>query len=551
MPAAQLCSSEPSGYGEDVSLTEVNRRRTFAVISHPDAGKTTLTEKLLLFSGAIQIAGAVKGRKSRRFATSDWMEIEKQRGISVASSVMQFEYGDAVVNLLDTPGHDDFSEDTYRVLTAVDAAVMVIDGVNGVEAQTIKLLEVCRRQRTPIITFINKLDREVRSPIELLGEVEHHLGVAAIPFSWPIGTGKEFRGVYDIRHGQIRRFGPGETGDSTESITLDSIDDPRALSEFGAVWEGAKDEIELVSGATPDFERAAFLEGEQSPVLFGSAINNFGVRELLDALVELAPPPSVRAATQRPVDPAEARFTGLVFKVQANMDPQHRDRVAFVRVCSGQFQRGMSLTVSKTGKRIKTGNVVTFLSQRRDLAEEAYPGDIIGIPNHGSICLGDTLTEGEALQFPGLPFFSPEIFQTVEAVDPIRVKQLNEALRQLSEEGAIQVFRPMRGGALLLGAVGALQFEVVAHRLATEYRVEVRFLPSSYRLSRWISSTDAAAMKRFVNENAARLATDAADSLALLAKHPAEIAVLRETWPELVFSEMREFNGDLAAATPR
>ena len=526
-----------------MSQLEVNRRRTFAVISHPDAGKTTLTEKLLLFSGAIHIAGAVKGRKSKRFATSDWMEIEKQRGISVASSVMQFEYGDAVINLLDTPGHQDFSEDTYRVLTAVDAAVMVIDGANGVESQTLKLLEVCRRQRTPIITFINKLDRDVRPPMELLGEVEHHLGVDAIPFSWPIGTGKDFRGVYDLQKKQIRAFRAGESIRPDDSVTLQGLDDPRAVAQFGDTWLRAKDEIELVAGASPDLDREKFLAGKQSPVLFGSAINNFGIREILDALVELAPPPSVRQATQRTVDPAEAKFTGMVFKVQANMDQQHRDRVAFVRVCSGKFDRGMALTITRSGKKIKTSNVVSFLSQRREVTEEAYPGDIIGIPNHGVLCLGDTLTEGEVLEFSGLPFFSPEIFQTVEATDPMRSKQLSEALRHLSEEGAIQVFRPMRGGPTLLGAVGALQFEVVSHRLASEYRVDVRFSSSRYRLSRWVSSTDAAAMKKFITFNDGRMAFDAADQMALLAAHPSEIAALKETHPAIAFSEMRELSG--------
>jgi peptide chain release factor 3 len=522
-----------------MSQIEVNRRRTFAVISHPDAGKTTLTEKLLLFSGAIHIAGAVKGRKSRRFATSDWMEIEKQRGISVASSVMQFEYGDAVINLLDTPGHQDFSEDTYRVLTAVDAAVMVIDGANGVEAQTIKLLEVCRRRGTPIITFINKLDRDVRPPLELLSEVEHHLGVTAIPFSWPIGTGKEFRGVYDIQRAQARPFRAGDDVRPEETVTLKGLDDERALIQFGDVWTRAKEEIELVIGATPPFEREAFLAGTQSPVLFGSAINNFGIREILDALVELAPPPAARDAVQRSVDPAEPAFTGMVFKVQANMDQQHRDRVAFVRVCSGRFERGMSLRVSRTRKQVKTNNVVTFLSQRREIAEEAYPGDIIGIPNHGTLSLGDTLTEGEELQFSGLPFFAAEIFQMVETVDPIRAKQLVEALRHLSEEGAIQVFRPLRGGSLILGAVGALQFEVVAHRLASEYKVDVRFVPSKYRMSRWVSCKDAGTLKRFREANDIRLALDAADGLALLAAHSAEIAALTELWPDIVFSDMR------------
>ncbi|MEA3121576.1 MAG: peptide chain release factor 3, partial [Paraburkholderia sp.] len=436
-----------------MSVAELKRRRTFAVISHPDAGKTTLTEKLLLFSGAIQIAGTVKGRKSGRYATSDWMEIEKQRGISVASSVMQFEYGDAVINLLDTPGHEDFSEDTYRVLTAVDAAVMVIDGANGVEAQTLKLLEVCRSRRTPIVTFINKLDREVREPLDLLDEIERHLGVAAVPFTWPIGMGQEFKGVYDIQRGQVRVFRAGQDTAGGAVETLTAIGNDEGEGRFGFAWKRAQDEIELIGGATPAFDRDAFLAGEQSPVLFGSAINNFGVKEILDALVDLAPPPSMRMAVERPVQPDESKFTGVVFKVQANMDLAHRDRVAFIRVCSGHFERGMALKVTRSGKTFRANNVVTFLSQRRETVSEAYPGDIIGIPNHGTLSLGDTLTEGEQLQFVGLPFFAPEIFQTVEVVDPMRAKQLGEALKQLGEEGAIQVFRPTHGGSMILGAV--------------------------------------------------------------------------------------------------
>ncbi|MGI4984245.1 MAG: EF-Tu/IF-2/RF-3 family GTPase, partial [Janthinobacterium lividum] len=354
---------------------------------------------------------------------------------------------------------------------------------------------------------------------------------------------------YDLQRSQIRAFRAGAAVRPDDSVTLQGLDDPRAVEQFGETWLRAKDEIELVAGATPALDRELFLAGKQSPVLFGSAINNFGIREILDALVELAPPPKVREAVQRPVDPAEPRFTGMVFKVQANMDQQHRDRVAFVRVCSGKFDRGMALTVTRTGKKIKTSNVVSFLSQRREITEEAYPGDIIGIPNHGTLCLGDTLTEGEMLAFSGLPFFSPEIFQTVEALDPMRAKQLSEALRHLSEEGAIQVFRPMRGGPTLLGAVGALQFEVVAHRLAGEYRVEVRFSPSRYRLSRWVSSGDAVAMKRFIEFNAGRMAFDAADQMTLLAAHPSEIAALKETYPAIAFSEMRELSGAVLGST--
>ncbi len=451
---------------------EVARRRTFAIISHPDAGKTTLTEKLLLFAGAIQIAGSVKARKASRHATSDWMEIEKQRGISVASSVMQIEYRDCVVNLLDTPGHQDFSEDTYRVLTAVDAALMVIDAANGVEAQTLRLLQVCRARNTPILTFINKMDREVREPLDLLGEIETTLGMAAVPFTWPVGMGKRFHGVYDLRNRRMRVFRPGadRLNDEGDEIVTD-IEAPAIAERFGAELVQAKNEIELVQGASPEFDHAAFLAGKQTPVFFGSAINNFGVHEILDALAELAPPPSARAAIQREVRPEEGKFSGVVFKIQANMDPAHRDRIAFVRVCSGQFERGMRLTVARNAKVIRPGSVVSFLSQRRELLEFAFPGDIIGIPNHGTLQLGDTLTEGESLQFTGLPFFAPEIFQQVEIADPMKSKQLKLGLAQLGEEGAIQVFRPHHGGMLLLGAVGQLQFEVVAHRLQHEYGV--------------------------------------------------------------------------------
>jgi peptide chain release factor 3 len=526
-----------------MSVAELKRRRTFAVISHPDAGKTTLTEKLLLFSGAIQIAGTVKGRKSGRYATSDWMEIEKQRGISVASSVMQFEYGDAVINLLDTPGHEDFSEDTYRVLTAVDAAVMVIDGANGVEAQTLKLLEVCRSRRTPIVTFINKLDREVREPLDLLDEIERHLGVAAVPFTWPIGMGKDFKGVYDVQRDQVRVFRAG--GDTANGAveTLTAIAAEEGERRFGFAWKRATDEIDLIGAATPAFDREAFLAGEQSPVLFGSAINNFGVKEILDALVDLAPPPSMRMAVERPVQPDEPKFTGVVFKVQANMDLAHRDRVAFIRVCSGRFERGMAIKVTRSGKTFRANNVVTFLSQRRETVSEAYAGDIIGIPNHGTLSLGDTLTEGEQLQFVGLPFFAPEIFQTIEVVDPMRAKQLGEALKQLGEEGAIQVFRPTFGGSMILGAVGQLQFEVVSHRLSAEYKVDVRIMPARYRMSRWVTCDDAGELRRFMDAYSARIALDASNAPTYLASHISEIEVAQKAWPKIVFNELREHSG--------
>ncbi|MGZ8211194.1 MAG: peptide chain release factor 3 [Burkholderiales bacterium] len=522
---------------------EVARRRTFAIISHPDAGKTTLTEKLLLFAGAIHIAGSVKARKASRHATSDWMEIEKQRGISVASSVMQMEYRDCVVNLLDTPGHQDFSEDTYRVLTAVDAALMVIDAANGVESQTLRLLEVCRSRSTPIITFINKLDREVREPLELIDEIERVLGMPAVPFTWPIGMGKRFGGVFDIRADRMRVFRAGEDRVSDDAEVIDGIANPESLARFGDVFDQARNEIELVQGASPAFDHRAFLAGRQTPVFFGSAINNFGVREVLDALIELAPPPGPKPAMQRIVEPSEEKFTGVVFKIQANMDPAHRDRVAFVRVCSGRFARGMPLKVSRNGKDLRTNNVVSFLSQRRDLLDEAYPGDVIGIPNHGVLQLGDTLTEGEKLQFTGLPFFAPELFYAVELADPLRMKQLRSGLAQLGEEGAIQVFRPHLGGSLLLGAVGQLQLEVVAHRLKHEYGVEARMAPTRHRFARWITCDDARELKRFIDSNAHRIAYDVVEAPTFLAGHAPELTAAQDNWESVQFHALREHAG--------
>ena len=523
--------------------TETARRRTFAIISHPDAGKTTLTEKLLLFAGAIHIAGSVKARKASRHATSDWMEIEKQRGISVASSVMQMEYRGCVINLLDTPGHKDFSEDTYRVLTAVDAALMVIDAANGVEAQTLRLLEVCRSRSTPIITFINKLDREVREPLELVDEIEQVLQMPAVPFTWPVGMGKRFGGVFDVTGDRMRVFRPGADRVGDDDEIIEGIENPETSKRFGDAFEQARNEIELVRGAAPEFDRDAFLAGRQTPVFFGSAINNFGVRETLDALVDLAPPPGGKEALQRLVTPDEDKFTGVVFKIQANMDPAHRDRVAFVRVCSGRFVRGMQLKISRNGKDLRTNNVVSFLSQRRDLLDQAYPGDIIGIPNHGVLQLGDTLTQGEKLQFTGLPFFAPEIFYAVELADPMRSKQLRTGLAQLGEEGAIQVFRPHAGGALLLGAIGQLQVEVVAHRLKHEYGVDARLLPTRYKFARWVTCGDERELKRFIDSNAHRIAYDVVEAPTFLAAHTPELAAAQDNWPDVRFHALREHAG--------
>jgi len=501
---------------------EVARRRTFAIISHPDAGKTTLTEKLLLFSGAIHIAGTVKARKSARHATSDWMEIEKQRGISVASSVMQIEYRGCVINLLDTPGHQDFSEDTYRVLTAVDAALMVIDAGKGIEPQTLRLLKVCRARNTPIMTFINKLDRDVRPPLELIDEIEAALGMAAAPFTWPIGMGRHFMGVLELKTDAVRRYGTDE------------------LSQ--GIFEEAMAEVELVRGAGHGFDREAYLAGRQTPVYFGSALNDFGVREVLDALVDHAPPPGSRAAFERTVDPTEAPFSGVVFKIQANMDPGHRDRIAFVRVCSGRFERGMQLVNCRSGKEVKTAAVVSFLSQRRDIVEEAYAGDIIGIPNRGTIRLGDTLTEGESLQFRGLPFFAPEVFRRVELTTSLKSKQLRAGLEQLGEEGAIQIFHPLDGGPPILGAVGQLQFEVAVYRLEHEYGAPVRLTPVSYYAARWVSG-EPAELERLSAAYPHLMARDAAGVLAFLAPSKFELERRQEQFDKLRFHSLREYAG--------
>jgi peptide chain release factor 3 len=528
-------------------VTEVRRRRTFAIISHPDAGKTTLTEKLLLFSGAIQIAGSVKARKASRHATSDWMEIEKQRGISVASSVMQMEYRGCVINLLDTPGHQDFSEDTYRVLTAVDAALMVIDAANGVEPQTRRLLQVCRARNTPILTFVNKMDREVQEPLTLMDEIERELGMSVVPFTWPVGMGKVFHGVMDLKREQMRVFTPGEDRNRDDDEILEGITNPAYAERFGAQYEHAKHDIDLVREAAPTFDEDAFLAGHQTPMFFGSAINNFGVREVLDALVDLAPPPGPKPAMQRVVQAEEPKFSGVVFKIQANMDPAHRDRIAFVRVASGHFERGMKLKVTRSGKELRPNTVVSFLSQRRELLDEAFAGDIIGIPNHGVLQLGDTLTEGEALQFTGLPFFAPEMFRTVEVADPLKTKQLKAGLTQLGEEGAIQVFRPLAGTVLLLGAVGQLQFEVVAHRLEHEYGCKARIQPARYSIARWVTCDEADGgereLQRFIDGNAHRMAHDAVGAPTILVEYAPELRAIESNWPKIKFHALREHAG--------
>ncbi|MDO9102466.1 MAG: peptide chain release factor 3 [Candidatus Nitrotoga sp.] len=530
----------PAPVARDLITREVARRRTFGIISHPDAGKTTLTEKLLLFSGAIQLAGTVKARKSGRHATSDWMDIEKQRGISVASSVMQFEYRKHVVNLLDTPGHQDFSEDTYRVLTAVDSALMVIDAAKGVETQTIKLLNVCRMRNTPIITFINKMDRETRDPVELLDEVESVLNIQCAPVTWPLGMGKTFRGVYHLLRDEILLFAAGEERADQDFEIVKGIDNPRLVEMFPLEIERLKAEVELLHGASHPFDLAAFLAGTQTPVFFGSAINNFGVREILNALLDWAPAPCARDATVRVVAPNEAPFTGFVFKIQANMDANHRDRIAFLRVCSGRFERGMKIKHLRINREIRVSNVVTFMASSREQVEEAYAGDIIGLPNHGNMQIGDSFSEGELLQFTGIPYFAPDFFRSVRIRNPIKVKQLHKGLQQLGEEGAVQVFKPVSGGDLILGAVGVLQFDVVASRLMGEYGVDAVFDGTNTTSARWVTCDDKKMLVDFEKALSHNVAYDAANNMAYLAPNSVNLKLTQERWPKVVFHTTRE-----------
>ena len=536
-------------YAADL-VRDVARRRTFAIISHPDAGKTTLTEKLLLFGGAIQLAGTVKARKSARHATSDWMEVEKQRGISVTSSVMQFDYAGHTINLLDTPGHQDFSEDTYRVLTAVDAAVMVIDAAKGVEEQTIKLLNVCRLRNTPIITFVNKMDREVREPIALLEEIEEVLKIDCAPVSWPIGMGKAFRGVFDLLQDRLVRFTPGEERRtaSEDSESIEGIANPRLTTLFPQEMAAVRHDIDLIRSASSPFDLDEFLAGQQTPVFFGSGINNFGVQEILQALVNWAPPPQPRDGGPRVVHPAEAPFTGFVFKIQANMDPKHRDRIAFFRVCSGRYTPAMKVQHQRIGREMKLGNVMTFMANERVASEDAVAGDIIGIHNHGQLQIGDTLTEGEALGFKGIPYFAPEMFRVARPRDPFKAKQLQKGLQQLGEEGAIQVFETVSSNTLLLGAVGQLQFEVVAARLASEYKVDAIYDDAGIATARWLTFPDETTRRNFERDRAASLATDVDDNPVYLATNKFNLQAAMERWPKVGFHTTREHGQRLAHA---
>jgi peptide chain release factor 3 len=519
---------------------EIDRRRTFAIISHPDAGKTTLTEKLLLFGGAITMAGAVKGRKAARHATSDWMRLEQQRGISVTSSVMQFPYGDCVVNLLDTPGHEDFSEDTYRTLTAVDSALMVIDCAKGVEERTIKLMEVCRLRDTPIMTFINKLDREGRPPIELLDEIESVLRIGTAAVTWPIGMGRELRGIYHLIEDRIYVYSPGERGRVGENRTIERLASAEAQEFLGGEARTFADEIELVKGASHGFDREAYRAGRQTPVFFGSAINNFGVEELLAAFTTHAPGPLPRETRERSVQPQEEALAGFVFKIQANMDPGHRDRIAFLRVCAGRYTRGMRLFHVRLDKEVRVADALTFMAADRVQAEEAYAGDIIGLHNHGTINIGDTFTQGERLTFTGVPDFAPEIFRRAVLKDPLRAKALQKGLSQLCEEGATQLFRPLRNNELVLGAVGQLQFEVVAFRLQDEYGVQCVFDPVAVHTARWVAAPDTRKLEEFTARAYENLARDHKGALVYLAPSRINLQLTLERWPDITFRETRE-----------
>ncbi len=520
--------------------SEIEKRRTFGIISHPDAGKTTLTEKLLLFGGAIQMAGAVKARRAAAHATSDWMKIEQERGISVVSSVMKFNYRDFEINLLDTPGHQDFSEDTYRVLTAVDSAMMVIDSGKGVEAQTLKLMEVCRMRNTPIVTFINKLDRDGMEPLDILTEIEDKLQIECAPMSWPIGMGKSFKGVYNLFKKELSLFTAGSDTRDFESVHIDDLSDPKLDELLGDQADDLRGEIKLLEGAANPFELEHFLKGSQTPVFFGSAINNFGVRELLDAFVELAPAPGPRDAMQRTVRPEEEEFSAFAFKIQANMDPAHRDRIAFFRICSGKFTKGMSVRHHRIGKDVKIANAVIFMSQDRTHVEEAYPGDIIGIHNHGTIKIGDTFTTKEELKFTGIPNFAPELFRRVRLKDPMKRKQLHKGLVQLSEEGAVQVYKTLLGGDYILGAVGVLQFDVTVARLQAEYRVDADYVGTDFQVARWVTSDDKKKMDEFRRRFEPNLAEDVDGFLAYLAPTPWKLKYTEEEWPEITFHKTRE-----------
>ncbi len=520
---------------------EAARRRTFAIISHPDAGKTTLTEKLLLCGGAIQLAGSVKARGDARRARSDWMKVERERGISVTSSVMTYEFGEWVFNLLDTPGHEDFSEDTYRVLTAVDSVIMVIDAAKGIESQTRKLFEVCRLRDIPIITFINKMDREGRDPFDLMDEIEQSLALDVTAATWPIGRGREFLGCYNLFTDEVTLMAREERNVRGDVVTVTGLDDPQ-LAELlpSKALATLREEVEMVRGLCPTFDAELYREGHMTPVYFGSAINNFGVMEIMHGVAKLAPAPRPQTTATRVVEPGEDKLSGFVFKIQANMDPRHRDRIAFMRICSGQFRRGMKLKLGRTGKTMSVNNAVLFQARDRELAEEAWPGDIVGIPNHGTLHIGDALTEGEPLQFSGIPSFAPELLQKVRPEDPMRAKHLGKALHQLAQEGTAQTFKRQLGSEWIIGVVGALQFEVLAARIATEYSLEVHFESCPFVTARWIESDNELQLKKFIESIPANVAEDHMGSPIYLARSEWQLEHALDEFDGIRFQRTKE-----------
>jgi peptide chain release factor 3 len=515
-------------------------RKTFAIISHPDAGKTTMTEKLLLLGGCIQLAGTVKGKKTGRMATSDWMKMEQDRGISITTSVMQFIYKEKVLNLLDTPGHEDFSEDTYRTLTAVDSCLMVIDAAKGVEDRTVKLMEVCRMRDTPIFTFINKVDREVRDQIEVLDEIEDILKIRCAPITWNVGSGKSFKGVYNIYTDTFHVFSPQEANIVPSDIQIKGLYSKEAAEFLGNDADNFLEEIELVKSASHQFNLEDYLAGKLTPVFLGTALSNFGVREMLDSFIKWAPAPQNHESKERTVDANETNFSGFVFKIQANMDPKHRDRIAFLRICSGEYNKNMKMKHVRINKDIRVANALTFLAGSRSQVENAVSGDIIGLHNHGTIQIGDTFTQGENLQFTGIPHFSPELFRRVRLKDPLKLKQLKKGLQQLSEEGATQLFMPLQSNDLIIGAIGILQFDVVMQRLKDEYRVDASYEPISIVAARWINTSDNTDLEKFKVKYANNLAIDGGEYLTYLAPTNANLVLVQDRYPEIDFHGTRE-----------
>ena len=519
---------------------KIASRRVLAIISHPDAGKTTITEKLLLIGNLIQVAGTVKGKKSNRYVTSDWMAMEKQRGISVTSSVMQFPYKGCVVNLLDTPGHEDFSEDTYRVLTAVDSALMVVDGSKGVEERTIKLMDVCRLRDTPIFTFVNKLDRDIRDPIEIVDEIENVLKIKCAPINWPLGMGKEFKGAYNLYTDTVHIYRQGRGGELPTNDCIHGLDSAEVKEFLGTYADGFKDEIELVKGASHQFDREAYLKGQMTPIYFGTALGNFSVREMLEDFIKWAPAPLGRKTNTRDVDAHEEGFSGFVFKIQANMDPKHRDRIAFMRICSGEYRKGMKMHHCRISKDIKVTDAVTFVAGDRTHTEDAVSGDIIGLYNHGTIQIGDTFTKGEELKFKGIPHFAPELFKRIRLQDPLKLKQLHKGLKQLSEEGSTQVFMPLKNNDLIVGAVGVLQFEVVAFRLKDEYKVDCVYESVNVHFARWVNSDNRTSLEEFRQKAHENLAMDGGGHLTYLSPTRVNLNLMEERWPAIQFKATRE-----------